>query len=563
MGHPKTRGAQRELPHARPVAESQVRRPRAAMAPADQSMEMGGRAKRPSKSRLFTAIMHTESTVTALRRPDGAVLEADLGAPSVLEPATKSARQLEVAGATWWSRVSRVAILASVDAAALVLAGTVAFALWAHGVLHQPASLYYELLPLVVIFLLSFAKGGLYPGFGVGAVETIRQATNRTSFVFVMLASASFVLKLPHHYSRMTFAVTWGLALLTVPLARFAALSFLRRVPWWCEPVILVGDQQFAEPLLRSLSQAVTLGYKPVGRLALQSGCREDNADPLFLGGVFEAPAIAKAGVRVAVILEAAGYEQPPLLQWLQQYFSHVIEVRGYAGAPVYGVSARDLGGVLGLEFRNQLLVRRNMIVKRCFDVCAAGVGLVLSFPLLLLAGLLVKLSSRGPVLFHQEREGRGGARFMLPKVRTMYVGAEGRLADHLAENQDARAEWERSCKLARDPRVIPIVGRLLRRLSLDELPQLWNVLRGQMSLVGPRPFPEYHLARFDPEFRALRRSVRPGLTGFWQTMIRSDGTIQQQEAYDTYYIRNWSLWLDLYILARTAWAVASGRGAR
>ena len=135
-------------------------------------------------------------------------------------------------------------------------------------------------------------------------------------------------------------------------------------------------------------------------------------------------------------------------------------------------------------------------------------------------------------------------------------------LERHLAENPADRAEWDQFCKLKNDPRIIPGIGQLLRKTSLDELPQLWNILKGEMSLVGPRPFPAYHNSRFDPEFRTLRTQVRPGLTGMWQVSARSDGDLDVQESLDSYYIRNWSLWLDLYLLIRTARVVLTGAGA-
>ena len=143
-----------------------------------------------------------------------------------------------------------------------------------------------------------------------------------------------------------------------------------------------------------------------------------------------------------------------------------------------------------------------------------------------------------------------------------MYTDAEHVLEQYLDAHPDEKAGWLRYYKLKKDPRVLPGIGWFLRRSSLDELPQLWNILCGDMSLVGPRPFPYYHLDSFPPAFRGLRKSVTPGLTGLWQVSERSDGDLDVQEAQDTYYIRNWSLWLDFYILLRTIQTVITPNGA-
>ena len=177
--------------------------------------------------------------------------------------------------------------------------------------------------------------------------------------------------------------------------------------------------------------------------------------------------------------------------------------------------------------------------------------------PVMGVLAMLIKILSPGPALYVQEREGFNGQRIRMLKFRTMYLNADERLQIYLRENPHRCEEWRRFFKLENDPRVIPWIGPFLRKTSLDELPNFWNLLRGDISLVGPRPFPYYHVEEFDPEFRTLRRSVRPGLTGLWQI---ERGDIQAQTVLDTYYIKNWSIRLDFLILLRTVPVVFRGK---
>jgi lipopolysaccharide/colanic/teichoic acid biosynthesis glycosyltransferase len=198
---------------------------------------------------------------------------------------------------------------------------------------------------------------------------------------------------------------------------------------------------------------------------------------------------------------------------------------------------------------------------KRLIDLTGAGLALLLLLPVLLLIAVIIRLTSRGPALFRQARLGRNGEPFQILKFRTMIVDAEQRLdeLEHLNESEGGVL-----FKMKRDPRITGI-GRVLRRTSLDELPQIWNVLRGEMSLVGPRPLQlrdSLLLAQIDPEAYSRRLDVLPGLTGLWQARGRSETGFEHMLRMDRDYIREWSIWLDLVIIVETALGVVRGKGA-
>jgi len=461
-----------------------------------------------------------------------------------------------------WGRLAHWLALAVADAASLTTSFLVAYLAWGGGQLGQPLSLYLDLFPVVLILPLVYVGAGLYPGFGLGPVETLRRLTLATSVSFLMLGALTFALKLPNVYSRVTFTLAWLVSLALLPLARSGLAVFAGRRGWWGEPVVVIGAGARMEEAIRQLQRHPSRGYRPIAALnpAGEQPVTDMPGVPV-VGSVALAPEVAGRGVRVAALVQeelALG----PLGAWLQDCFRQVIVLRGLRELPVEHVEVRNLGEMLGIEYSNQLLRKRNRVLKRTLDLLAGITGLVVALPLIALAALLVKLSSRGPAFFVQEREGLGGRTIRVRKLRTMYVDAPERLAKHLESEPEARRQWEQRFKLVHDPRVVPYVGTFLRRFSLDELPQLLAVVRGEMGFVGPRPFPSYHLQRFSPAFRELRRRVRPGLTGLWQVTVRSEGSVADQEAYDTYYIRNWSVWLDVYIGARTVRAVLTGHGA-
>jgi Undecaprenyl-phosphate galactose phosphotransferase WbaP len=242
--------------------------------------------------------------------------------------------------------------------------------------------------------------------------------------------------------------------------------------------------------------------------------------------------------------------------------FPSVVIIPDLFGIQSLWITSRDLDGILGLEVKKNLLLPSNRLLKRVLDYSIAVPLFLVTAPLIALCAIWIKLQSPGPAFFRQEREGKNGRRLTIYKLRTMHPDAERVLEEYLNANPQERESWSQYYKLKKDPRVLRGIGSFLRRYSFDELPQLWNVLRGDISLVGPRPFPYYHLESFSAAFRELRAGVMPGITGLWQVSERSDGNLLVQEAEDSYYIRNWSVWLDIYILLKTAGALLSPKGA-
>ena len=467
-----------------------------------------------------------------------------------------------VAGARWAFRIARWTLLAATDAVALFASAALAYGLWALPMREQAPGLYLQLAPLVLLFVIGYAQAGLYPGFGLGPVETLRRVTYVTAFGFLVLAAFSFALKLPPLYSRVTFTLAFVLSLVIVPLSRVLILHVTRRWSWWHEPVVVIGTGPRAARAIASIHQADYLGYRATVVLAADPDSAQDQiAGVPVVGGLEQASTLAARGIRVA-LLETDHFQDRIVVDRLQRYFHHVVVLREYEDLPVEGLQVRNLGSIVGIEYTNNLLLHGNRVVKRALDLVLACGTLVLVTPVIFVAAVVVSLIDGGPAFFFQDRIGLDGRRIGVPKIRTMRLDAERRLEEYLTANPDLRQEWHERYKLRRDPRLLPIVGPLFRRFSIDELPQLWAVVAGDMSLVGPRPFPDYHIERFSAEFRELRQRVRPGITGLWQIMVRSEGGIEEQRAYDSYYIRNWSVWLDLYILSRTAAAVLSGRGA-
>jgi len=281
-----------------------------------------------------------------------------------------------------------------------------------------------------------------------------------------------------------------------------------------------------------------------------------------LVGDLSLAPLLAKKLKIPYAIVAMPGQPSATLLSIVERVggqFSHLLLIPDLFGFATLGVPAKSVGSVLGVEVRQQLLLPWPRLAKRVLDVSFTLVGSLFILPFLVLIALLIKLDSKGPVFYMQKRLGRDNRHFMAAKFRTMHGDGEARLKQVLDADPELRKEYEVFHKLRKDPRVTRI-GRVLRKYSLDEFPQLWNVIRGDMSLVGPRPYIERELPEMGGNEKLILRAT-PGMTGMWQVSDRNASSFAWRVQVDVHYVRNWSPWLDIYILAKTVGVVVRGSG--
>jgi Undecaprenyl-phosphate galactose phosphotransferase WbaP len=423
-------------------------------------------------------------------------------------------------------------------------------------------SQYLDIALGVLILPVAFQFMGMYPGYGITAVLRLRQRIMATLLIFGVLIAWNY-LEQRAELSRGVLMASLVYALILPSLCEALTRHILIKLQLWGQPAAILGGGESGRHIVDLLQRRPELGFNPIAVFDDNEALWDTKISGIEVHGpLAHAAHLNPSNIRNAIIAMPSldGEETSSLLKRLP--FENVIIVPRLFGLNSVWVSPIDLESVVGLQVKNNLLVRHNMMLKRALDYAICLPVALLSIPIIAFAAVWIFLVNGGPVFYAQERRGFDGKHIRVLKLRTMYNQAEERLAQYLETNPEARQEWERFFKLRHDPRILPGVGRFLRRTSLDELPQIFNVLRGDMSLVGPRPFPEYHLAKFDDKFCDLRESVLPGLTGLWQVSARSDGDLKVQESLDGYYIRNWSLWIDLYVLARTFLIVIKGTGA-
>jgi exopolysaccharide biosynthesis polyprenyl glycosylphosphotransferase len=317
--------------------------------------------------------------------------------------------------------------------------------------------------------------------------------------------------------------------------------------------VVIVGHGPLGQSILAQMEKSDRVNLIPVGFVDDLPGDKE------LLGGKLEIKAIVseKQVTDVVIALPYSAYQEMAMLvQCLDGTPVQIWVALGFFDLALYKTAIEDFAGIPMLDLRASAIDDYQRMLKRAFDLTLGGLVLLLTLPLMMLVTLAIYLEDGGEIFYRQKRVGENGRLFDMLKFRTMVKNADQMTG--LVEHMDEKGNLIHKTK--NDPRITR-VGRILRRLSMDELPQLINIIGGSMSLVGPRPEMPYLVEKYQP-WQRKRFAVPPGLTGWWQINGRSDLPMHLHTEYDLYYIQNYSIWLDIQILVRTIWVVLIGKGS-
>lgn len=466
-------------------------------------------------------------------------------------------------------RICALLLFIAFDYIAILLAEKMAFGLHdLYGLFmgtsyHVPDAYLFFWIPLVFIAFLAIAQTytKMQP-----ILETVRQIFYAVLYALITCILALYFMEASMLASRLYVVLFGVLALLAIYAGRYLLLKSLKVANILMKPVIVIGAGKTAEQVLCSFERDLGYRYEVVGILD-DSPVSETLPQRFPLMGTLEdAAEIVRGSAVNTVIVTAPGLEKEKLqtlLENIQPYVRDIIFVPDLIGVPLYNVEAQTLFNeqIMMLSLRNNLARRRNQLFKRFFDIVMGSLVCIPIIPVIFIIAICIKADSKGAAFFNAERIGKKGEIFTCYKFRSMYLDAQNILEEYLAENPVAKEEWDTYAKLRDyDPRVTK-VGKWIRKYSLDELPQILNVIKGDMSLVGPRPYLPREKEDIGEYLSTITLTV-PGITGFWQTSGRNDVSFAGRVAMDTWYVRNWSLWLDLMYLFKTAKIVFTGKGA-
>ena len=422
-------------------------------------------------------------------------------------------------------------------------------------------------VPMLILSVLLWVTGlyinGMYGALRTRSLPSIGWIVVRAAFFFLVGLGAMiflFEMKYVGRFLTMLFMVLTFLALTAEKIFMFSGLKYLRKKGFNQRRMVVVGTGKRAVALIHRIKNHPEWGFLIVGAIEDEPGrgvARVDGVEVIGnienIGEILKKQAVDE--VMIVVPRSRLNFIEKAVLS------CEIVGVKVLVAMDLFNLKiarARhtDLEGIPFVSFETTMANAWQLIAKRLIDIVLSFAGIVLGAPIFLASALAIKITSKGPVIFKQQRVGLNSRKFILYKFRTMYSGA-----DQLRAELEAKNELDGPAfKMKRDPRVTP-VGRFLRKLSIDELPQLFNVLAGHMSIIGPRALPTYEVEEIEL-WQRRRFSMRPGLTCLWQVNGRNKIDFHTWMKLDLEYLDNWSLWLDMKILAKTIPVVLFGTGA-
>jgi Undecaprenyl-phosphate galactose phosphotransferase WbaP len=417
--------------------------------------------------------------------------------------------------------------------------------------------------PYLPIFVLIIWIMKLYPGIALAPAEETRGFTIASFLAHVGINVSRYIELEKIDSIFVAFIFSFIFSPIILMICRDIMHSLIFRFNIKGIPAVIFGGGTTGRLIIERMLNAKKIGYEPVLILDDNPECGDSYRGIPIIHDTRLGPEIVKRyNIKMAIVAmpNTDQAEMTHMINYSVSSFRYNVLIPDFFSINNIWMAVRDFDGVLGFATSHRLKMYWNLAIKRFQDLLLVSLGGLLILPLLLLIALAIKISSPGPVLYGHRRLGLNGKHFKAYKFRSMVADAEKKLESVLDADARLKEEWEASHKLKDDPRVTKI-GKLLRRTSFDEFPQLINILKGEMSLVGPRPVTDPEIEKYGENSRRVL-TVKPGLTGLWQVSGRSDTDYVERVSYDLYYLQSWSVWLDLWILYCTPGAIFKGKGA-
>lgn len=430
------------------------------------------------------------------------------------------------------------------------------------GILHISWLNFWVVLPLLYLLFIDVEQ--LYSR-RMQFWQVIEKTFYASLYAIIAIVIIFYIGQIAAYTSRLFMVLLWVFSFIYLSVFRYIVRKLLGKMQLLQIPVLIIGAGKTAELLVQGIINDAGMGYKIIG--LLEDNCVEAGILRQFpvLGGFADAENVINTTQIQHVFIAAPGLEQGKLTELIykvQPLVKNMGIIPNLVGVPMGGIEVESLFNekLMLLRLKNNLARTVNRCTKIVFDFVLTLIGTVAISPILLFLAVWIYKDSPGPVIFKHIRIGKDGREFPCYKFRSMCVDAKEKLAELLKNDPEARAEWKHDFKLKNDPRITKS-GAFLRKTSLDELPQIFNVLKGEMSLVGPRPVIKEELERYG-EYVGDYLMVRPGITGMWQVSGRSDIDYTERVLLDSWYVRNWSVWIDIVMLFKTFKVVLLRKGA-